>query len=315
LQAQVRYRDLTRWDRAKEVLGQLFQAYVTGNLPQFRKQFSPGLGQEESIFTNAFLADHQQQTDLNLDLELLTYLESGPTMTVDLRWNRNATLKTSGLTQVDTGECRVYLDRAKDYLVRRMIGRLPFGLTDPELQKQARAGQVNLPPGTTLVPQVPNPPPASPLPPNGPIRLAINLNPAGKNVAAIDLTQGTVRRFQAAQTNLVTGQAGEDVAIFILPGSAPGATVHLLPLNGTQLGNCPQPVALTGLRTVLEANFPGVTSSLRSLFWAAKTGSGEYAFLQIEDAEGTRSPLSLAYFWTPDRAELNPSGSMDCPGP
>lgn len=316
--SRIRFRDVARWDQAKKVLGRFFRAYVTGDVGAFRRQFARDMVQDVGIYTNAFLADHQDQTEISLDLQLLNYLERGEQMSVDLRWNRRSTLKDRGLVRVDTGECRAFLDRDQDYRIRLLVGRVPFGLDDPEVRKQARSGQLNSPPGTSLVPEVASSPSPAPSPapvpgPNGPIRIPVQLDPRGDNVAALDLSRGGVRKLQAASSNLIASQPGEDLAVFILPNSAPGATITLVPLNGSRVGNCPDPGSLQSLRSVVTANLPGVQTSLRSRYWAVETGSGEYAFLQVDDDNQTRAPVSVYYAWTQGRPLVFPDGTRDCP--
>lgn len=135
--------DATRWEVVKERIRQLLSAYVNRDISGVVRVFAPGAWQDLSILRNAIQEDFQNETNVNIDVELVSYFMTFDTVQVRIRVNRNATDQTTGVVSVQSGTATLFFLRHEDLRMAAWFGFTPFGLFDPQWREQARAGDQN----------------------------------------------------------------------------------------------------------------------------------------------------------------------------
>ncbi len=135
--------DLTRWERAKEVLRRLGTSYVEQDIQGFMRQFSANATLDLSILRRAVNTDFEQEADIQLDFELIEYRLTFDTIMVRLRWLRSSVLENGTPSRVNLGESRLLFDRFDDMRIKTWTGLPPFGARDPQLLAQTKAGNPN----------------------------------------------------------------------------------------------------------------------------------------------------------------------------
>jgi hypothetical protein len=143
-EAQVKLRDVSAWEAAKERLADFMQGYVEKDVTRSMKALSREFTQDTAVLRNALLSDFQDQSNFNVDLELLNYQTRFEGATVGLRWLRTATVQQNGQTIVETGRARVQHDRHDGYRLLNWQGPSPFGRTDDAWLHQAQVGDPGL---------------------------------------------------------------------------------------------------------------------------------------------------------------------------
>jgi hypothetical protein len=274
-------------------------------------QFPPSAAQATSIFRNAILNDFQQETDITLDVELLEYRNSMKTLEVRFRWNRHSVGLKTGQVQVLSGVASFWLERESNYLIRQVAGAMPFGIGDPEVQNQARAGQVLdplylTPDGLPLPAQDPKAPPIKTLP----LQLIASLaNPV--DLAAIDFETGRVRKVLSANPLTEAALPGEDLFAYVYSGKfiGKGPPVRLRAVNGAALSECGPKLFLL-LRWKEVSSPPPVASqgdtSIGRIV-GVRTGEGNYVLVDFPDR------VQANYLLGGSTTIVNPVGQERCP--
>jgi hypothetical protein len=295
----------TRWAVAKQTLRRMFLGYVQGDISAFMGGFSADMEQDRTVFQNAAMRDFQGETSINVDLQILEYRVTFGQLCTRFLWNRNAVDQRSGVTSVQVGETYACFDRHDDFRVQLMTGSVPFGLSDPQLQSQVRAGQVNLPGAAPPATQPATlPPPAA----SGPFTVSLNIGGGSGgpgNVVAIDLETEARRQFiDFGSAPLAVNPApGEDLAVYVDVFSP--SPIYFQGLNGAQVVPCvSSPPNFTDVRNVnglfTEDN------SFTSTTFGVETPGGLRALVILN---GT---TDLQFIRNPSGNPVQSSGSVDC---
>lgn len=136
-------RDATRWDAVKEAIRAFLSAYVAGDLQGVLRAFSRDAWQDMTVLRNAIQEDFQNETNFNVDVELLSYYMTFDTVQVKVRVNRNSTSQTSGVVTVQSGDATLFFSRHDGFRLVAWYGFSPFGLADAAWRDQAKAGDAN----------------------------------------------------------------------------------------------------------------------------------------------------------------------------
>lgn len=142
-ESPVGYDQRTRWETVKEWLRRFMEAYVQGDLGGALRAFSRNMLQDSSLLRLALQEDFRNQTNINIDIELLEYRMSFDTVIVRIRWNRTAVDQQSGQATVQTGVSRLLFDRHDGFRLAGWFGSSPFGLFTALWQQQVEAGDPN----------------------------------------------------------------------------------------------------------------------------------------------------------------------------
>lgn len=135
LDATIRFNEMTRFEKAKQVLMALGKAIVDGDLFRFRNLFSPDSTQDVGIFVNGLQSDLNNFSNRNLSFEIASYYHTAHTTVVTMRVQRNAQDVNNGnAIVVDTFTVQVILDTRNGQRVMVWGGKAPFGISDPQTQ-------------------------------------------------------------------------------------------------------------------------------------------------------------------------------------
>lgn len=290
-----------RWQAVKRTLRDLVRAYVENDIGGVLRLLAADVVPDSSVFFNAIKEDYEAETNIALDLELLRYRLGMEESCVDLRWNRNATRMVDGGVSVDRGTATFCFSRDSGMKLSRAQGRLPFGLGDPQLQKQASGGQLNPDPENpnagTLAVGVQT------------LVLDVDHRPGGRgNVAFVDLETGRVRKATSTNLDDLPGEPGEDfyVATDLQAATPDGICFHHV--NGTGVVGCDggfdQP--FSALREIDTTRFVRVTDDVFGYHFGVRTTEGNFAFVRVPNFRDAsfkiaRSPI------------VQPEGSQRCP--
>jgi polyhydroxyalkanoate synthesis regulator phasin len=306
----------TRWEKVKKILSRFFRAYIARDLHRVLAQFSPSAAQAILIFRNAILRDFQREVDISLDVELLEYRSSPDTLEVRFRWNRHATDVQTGLVRVLSGIATFWLDRNSDFRIVRMTGAMPFGIGDPDVQKQARAGQASKP--LYLTPEgLPGSPedPQSPAPASAPPVETLSLQLVGSfpnnpvDIAAINFETGQVRKVLSADPLIEVPLPGEDLFAYVYLGKFVGSTpVRLRAVNGAALSECGAPsFPLLQWKDLSPAPVGLQGDTARGSTIGLRTGEGNHVIVDFP------SQATANYLLGGSSPIVNPVGQESCP--
>ncbi len=292
----------TRWETASQRLADFFGAYPENDGYKLDRNLSSDVQPFRSVILNGIRDDHQRELDISLQIILQGYQLNTDRICTQVEWNRSGQDRATGITNVQRGACQVCQKREENWKISEMRGFLPFGFQEPELRKQARAGQ-------------PNPDPAhlSPGPRDdagqGPRDLNTQLDFSNNglgNVALIDFEAATIRKITASDPSTVSSRTGEDVVVSIDLG-VPPVDITVRATQGAQVVNCgkDRSVNLFQFKEIREASLSGQANNLNGPTFGIKTGSGNFVLLSIADG-------ALATFQIDDDSFLNPGGSLVC---
>lgn len=209
LAGAVKLSEQSRWEAVKRSLRRVVLPYVRQDPTLLDRALSPEFLQDRNILMNGIRRDFQEQTSINLELQLLTYRFTDSLAIVEVRWQRSATVQSTGLVQVLQGNATLLFDRFHDYLLKALFGASFVGVTDPTWQTQAQVGDPSsaqvqvLFEGGSAPAQPTNPgggttgPTLGGTQSSGTLRVAdANFGPNGvPNHIAINLSGGTARTF------------------------------------------------------------------------------------------------------------------------
>jgi len=300
---RVRLSTRTRWEEVKGVLRSLTRAYVNQDLLGFMREVGDGLVQDTAVLRNALQEDFQNQTAFQVDLELTGYQLGFDRVSVQLRWNRNATDMASGTPRVSSGTSRLVFSRGPEgYALSSWTGDTPFGVTDPAWVEQVRGGQPRVGGG--------------PGGPGGPAvqTLMFTLNPAGNQFALLDLEGGAVSLSPAPGVpspadDIQIQLGGPAYQVTQLPGGPPNVT-----------GFCTDDLTVPMLVDLRQANsalgpFAAPGDPGRVNYFTVLSPAGVPSFLAISLA-GAAGDIDFTVDYLvgqPGDTVIHPAGTFDCP--
>lgn len=283
---------MTRYERAKQWLTEAVRAYVSGNVAVFMDSFGTFNEIDLGILRNAVLDDFQRETEIRLDIELLSYsFGYDDDLNLSLRWNRSGIDKTTGTVRVENGLSLLVFSRFGDYRIKGWRISMPFGRKDQALRGQIRAGQLNDQTGIpSLVPV--------------PVTRTFVI-PSG---IFIDFEGGSARPFVGLPP---PPQAGEDVRVDRVFLSEFKVQVLAGPPAGV-VACLPAPAALLDLRVVDEsAMLPSAQVAASRSLYGIQTADQNFAFLEVR-VEPNPENVTVTWITSPSPV-VNETGTVDCP--
>lgn len=308
-------KTLTRYERAKEQLRDLTKAYIDRHMSGFQKGFSSDSRQDLSVLWNAVQSDWNNETDINIDIELQQYWMTFERVCMRARWNRTSKLTTvdpgltGGQSTNETGTGVWCFDRFEDFKMRMMSGSVPFGRSDPAWRQQVASGDPNPDEGLTPQASVSEGPQ---MPALMPVTLNLDRTPGGLgNLAAIDFEAKTVRKVESSSPTSEAALPGEDLHVYVRLNVAP-TVIFFRAVNSAKVMNCgtASSTLLSSLRGIDETKL--VSSTTDSV--------GPNFGIRTDDAVGANfvlfrvSDLAVSTFMINEVPLVNPVGDVDCLG-
>lgn len=290
-----------RWSALKQALAGIFRAYVDGDAGGVLAHLASSVVPDSSIFYNALREDYEAETNIHVNVELLRYRLGREESCVDMRWNRSATRIVDGRVRLDDGTSTFCFLREGRMKLGRATGRLPFGLGDPDFQRQAAAGQLNPDPTN----------PGAGVLPVGVQTLEIDVDhqPGGRgNVAFVDLETGRVRKATAANTDDLEGEPGEDfyVGTDLQVATPPGICFHAVVDTGVIACDGGFGQDFSALRSLDLSKLARFTDDTQGFHFGVRTSEGNFAFVRVANFQ------TLSFVISRDPV-IQPEGSLSCP--
>lgn len=312
--------ELTRWERAKEVLKALGRAYVVQDIGLFMRQFSTNAHLDLSILRQAVQEDFEQDADIQLDFELLEYRVTFHSIHVRIRWLRSSTLQSGAPAAVTEGTSDILMDRHDVFRIKSWRGLPPFGARDPQFIEQVRSGAPNLQldgvatghTDTETLP--PTPPPTGPPPPPPVELIAAGITLDSSTAVCIDFDQIPTATVDAACS------AGSDVSF--VGSSSLGNDYTVAGTAVPSTGNCDESSLLEqhqGINLPMLASVTENDGVPQPRLFSNLTDGGRHVIFEIVYAPipfSGSGPATVRYMRGPPGAPtgtIYPSGTAICP--